>query len=59
VLNGSASVGLAIYPDDGSTRDSLLSSSDAAMYVSKHTKHSNSNIHPDREITGFTPNDLA
>jgi diguanylate cyclase (GGDEF)-like protein len=51
-LNGSASVGLAIYPDDGSTRDSLLSSSDAAMYVSKHTKQSTSNLHPGRETTG-------
>jgi diguanylate cyclase (GGDEF)-like protein len=59
VLHGAASVGLAIYPDDGSTRDSLLSSSDAAMYVSKHTKHSNSNLHPDRETTRFEPNDLA
>jgi diguanylate cyclase (GGDEF)-like protein len=39
VLQGSASVGLAIYPEDGTTRDSLLSASDAAMYVSKHTKH--------------------
>ena len=38
VLHGSASVGLAIYPEDGTTRDSLLSASDAAMYVSKHTK---------------------
>jgi diguanylate cyclase (GGDEF)-like protein len=38
-LNGSASVGLAVYPEDGTTRDSLLSASDAAMYVSKHTKH--------------------
>ena len=37
-LRGSASVGLAIYPEDGATRDSLLSASDAAMYVSKHTK---------------------
>jgi diguanylate cyclase (GGDEF)-like protein len=40
VLIGSASVGLAIYPEDGATRDSLLSASDAAMYVSKHTKQS-------------------
>jgi diguanylate cyclase (GGDEF)-like protein len=37
-LRGSASVGLAIYPEDGTTRDSLLCASDAAMYVSKHTK---------------------
>ena len=39
VLNGSASVGLAIYPQDGTTKDSLLSAADAAMYVSKYTKH--------------------
>jgi diguanylate cyclase (GGDEF)-like protein len=40
VLNGSASVGIAIYPEDGATRDSLLSAADAAMYVAKHTRHS-------------------
>ncbi len=39
-LHGSASVGLAIYPDDGATRDSLISASDAAMYVAKHTRRS-------------------
>ena len=37
-LRGSASVGVAVYPEDGTTRDSLLSSADAAMYVGKHTK---------------------
>jgi diguanylate cyclase (GGDEF)-like protein len=58
VLHGSASVGLAIYPEDGSTRDSLFSASDAAMYVSKRTKQNRSNLHPDRETTGLTPNDL-
>jgi diguanylate cyclase (GGDEF)-like protein len=35
-LRGSASIGIALYPEDGSTRDSLLSSADAAMYVNKH-----------------------
>jgi diguanylate cyclase (GGDEF)-like protein len=39
VLNGSASVGIALYPEDGSTKDSLLSAADAAMYVAKHVKH--------------------
>ncbi len=39
VLRGSASVGMAIYPVDGSTKDSLLSAADAAMYVAKHVKH--------------------
>jgi len=38
VLRGGASVGVAIYPDDGTTADSLLSAADAAMYVNKHTK---------------------
>jgi diguanylate cyclase (GGDEF)-like protein len=35
-IPGSASLGLAIYPKDGTTRDSLLSAADAAMYVAKH-----------------------
>jgi len=39
VLSGSASVGIALYPEDGSTKDSLLSAADAAMYVTKHTRH--------------------
>jgi diguanylate cyclase (GGDEF)-like protein len=38
VLHGTASIGIAIYPDDGSTKDSLLSAADAAMYVTKHIK---------------------
>jgi len=33
-------VGVALYPEDGATRDSLLSAADAAMYVAKHTRHS-------------------
>jgi diguanylate cyclase (GGDEF)-like protein len=33
---GSASVGIALYPEDGVTRDSLLSAADAAMYVAKN-----------------------
>ena len=37
-LRGSASLGIALYPEDGKTRDSLLSSADAAMYVAKHSK---------------------
>jgi diguanylate cyclase (GGDEF)-like protein len=37
ILHGSASVGIAMYPEDGGTRDSLLTAADAAMYVAKHT----------------------
>jgi diguanylate cyclase (GGDEF)-like protein len=38
VLRGAASVGIALYPEDGATRDSLLSASDAAMYEVKNSK---------------------
>jgi GGDEF domain-containing protein len=31
-------VGFAIYPEDGATKDSLLSAADAAMYVAKKFK---------------------
>jgi diguanylate cyclase (GGDEF)-like protein len=38
VLRGSASIGTSLYPEDGTTRDSLLTAADAAMYVSKHMR---------------------
>jgi diguanylate cyclase (GGDEF)-like protein len=38
ILHGSASVGLALYPEDGTSRDSILKAADAAMYVAKQTK---------------------
>jgi diguanylate cyclase (GGDEF)-like protein len=44
-LHPAASIGIAIYPEDGTTRDSLLSASDAAMYVEKHTRQ-RSGRHP-------------
>jgi diguanylate cyclase (GGDEF)-like protein len=47
VLRGGASVGIALYPEDGSSADSLLSSADAAMYVAKHTKRHGAEM-PDR-----------
>jgi diguanylate cyclase (GGDEF)-like protein len=37
-LRGTASMGVAMYPEDGATRDSLLSAADAAMYVAKHAR---------------------
>jgi diguanylate cyclase (GGDEF)-like protein len=49
VLHGSASLGVAVYPEDGSTRDSLLSAADAAMYVAKHTRHLSSHNGSDRQ----------
>jgi len=36
-IQGSASVGIAMYPKDGSTKDSLLNTADAAMYLAKNS----------------------
>jgi diguanylate cyclase (GGDEF)-like protein len=37
-IQGSASFGFAMYPEDGASSDELLSAADAAMYVAKQTK---------------------
>jgi diguanylate cyclase (GGDEF)-like protein len=49
MVNGSASVGIALYPEDGSTKDSLLSAADAAMYVNKHIRRENKATQADRQ----------
>jgi diguanylate cyclase (GGDEF)-like protein len=38
ILRGSASVGIALFPEDGETKDSLLRAADAAMYVAKNAR---------------------
>jgi diguanylate cyclase (GGDEF)-like protein len=45
-LHGTASIGIAIYPENGTTRDSMLSAADAAMYVIKQTKRHKGGILP-------------
>jgi diguanylate cyclase (GGDEF)-like protein len=40
-VNGSASIGIAVYPDHGSTRDELLNAADSAMYASKQSRSRN------------------
>jgi diguanylate cyclase (GGDEF)-like protein len=37
-LWGEASIGIALYPEDGLTKDSLLNAADAAMYAVKNSK---------------------
>jgi diguanylate cyclase (GGDEF)-like protein len=43
-LEGSASVGVAYFPADGETKDSILSAADTAMYVAKHTKWTSADV---------------
>jgi diguanylate cyclase (GGDEF)-like protein len=38
LVRGSASIGIAMYPDDAATGDGLLSAADAAMYFDKQTR---------------------
>jgi diguanylate cyclase (GGDEF)-like protein len=39
-IQGSASIGTALYPEDGQTRDTILSAADAEMYVNKKVRRS-------------------
>jgi diguanylate cyclase (GGDEF)-like protein len=50
VLHGSASIGIALYPEDGSTKDSLLSAADAGMYVNKHIRRDNKEVQADGQL---------
>jgi diguanylate cyclase (GGDEF)-like protein len=47
-LHGSASIGIALYPEDATTADSLLSAADAAMYRAKHTRQESETEQPER-----------
>jgi diguanylate cyclase (GGDEF)-like protein len=49
-VHGTASIGIAIYPADGTTRDRLLSAADAAMYVAKQAARNNGNTLPDQVV---------
>jgi diguanylate cyclase (GGDEF)-like protein len=44
VLRGAASVGMAIFPVDGTTSDSLLSAADAAMYTAKNSRRAHGQL---------------
>lgn len=41
-IPGSASMGAALFPEDGKTREALLDAADAAMYKAKNTRHGES-----------------
>jgi diguanylate cyclase (GGDEF)-like protein len=56
-LQGSASFGVSLYPEDADSADSLLRGADAAMYVAKYTRLANSRAaadHPESELAPGT-----
>jgi diguanylate cyclase (GGDEF)-like protein len=53
-VHGSASIGIALYPADATTRDGLLTTADSAMYAAKKSKKMRmkaSESQPDAELT--------
>jgi len=38
MIKGTASIGFALYPEDGATKDALLNAADASMYANKNSK---------------------
>jgi diguanylate cyclase (GGDEF)-like protein len=56
-LYGSASVGVALYPEDATTRDSMLRVADAAMYVAKKTTKNPTTIQENEPAADLTSGD--
>ena len=52
VLHETASVGCALYPEDGDTRDRLLVSADAAMYEVKNCRRLADRLLHEQPVTG-------
>jgi diguanylate cyclase (GGDEF)-like protein len=50
-LHGSASVGLAVFPEDATSVDALLSAADATMYVAKYAKTYSEELAGSRQST--------
>jgi diguanylate cyclase (GGDEF)-like protein len=59
VLHGSASVGIALYPQDAVTKDGLLSVADAAMYQAKNTKKQSGQVPDGRQSPRLATQDRA
>ena len=52
ILHGAASVGIAVFPQDATTVDALLSFADQAMYVNKHTRRESAAVPDGRHLSG-------
>jgi diguanylate cyclase (GGDEF)-like protein len=52
ILQGSASFGVSLYPEDADTADGLLRGADAAMYVAKYTRLANSRAGEEEQPEG-------
>jgi diguanylate cyclase len=48
----SASIGIALYPDDGRDAEALHSVSDSAMYVAKHARRRRELRAPEKQVAG-------
>jgi diguanylate cyclase (GGDEF)-like protein len=59
VLNGSASIGIALYPEDGESRDDLLNFADTAMYSAKNRKRQIETALSVMQDSETLPNNLA
>jgi diguanylate cyclase (GGDEF)-like protein len=59
VLHGSASVGIALYPQDAVTKDGLLSAADVAMYKAKNAKKQSGQVPDGRQSPSLAAQDRA
>ena len=57
ILRGSASIGIALYPEDATNKDSLFNVADAAMYLSKHAKQSAKLMPLEHKPASYAPGD--
>jgi diguanylate cyclase (GGDEF)-like protein len=55
ILHGSASVGIAVYPEDAFTKEGLLKAADAAMYRAKNDKKQIANLLADGQNPLLVP----
>lgn len=49
LIAGTASIGVALYPEDGTTKDGLLNAADAAMYKAKKERRRALEIQPETQ----------